>query len=456
MVAAQIAGQPLAPAPVAVGAVSASTDLLYLQPAPGLTTAHLIRGLGELGLDVVDSSHQEGVRVRVSDAGGAEALAARLADSGLVRSVEADVLVSAARTPNDPGYVVSQYAYLETVRAPEAWEMQTGHDGIVIAIVDTGVDYTHPDLRSQLYENRAERFDGRDEDENGCADDFSGCNFVSLATADPSCGYTQGPPHWRAMDDEGHGTFVAGLAAADGDNEIGIAGIAWDARILPVKVLDCTATGRISDAAAGIRYAARSGADVINISFGTQTDSPALREAVEFARASGSIVVASAGNDGRRGLTYPARYDGVISVAASGLLRFNGIDYQATAPFANFGGSVDFLAPGVSVLSTVPERLCGQDGWNCSDGPYASGNGSSFATPIVAGAVALVRAQHPELSPDFIVQLLLATRSAGATVADSPVLDIAAAVGRPIFSGGIPGISRDGGGDEIAPGPAAN
>ena len=186
----------------------------------------------------------------------------------------------------------------------------------------------------------------------------------------PSCGYSEPPPNWRAWDDERHGTFVAGLAAAAGNNGTGITGIAWQARILPVKVLDCTATGRIADAAAGIRYAARMGADVINVSFGASNDSLVLREAIQEAQTRGAVVVASAGNDGRRGATYPAAYPGVIAVAASGLVTGGGIDYRAPASFTNFG-AVDIMAPGVNVLSTVPPELCGQRGWICTDGPYA-------------------------------------------------------------------------------------
>src|SRR5690606_16499485 len=121
------------------------------------------------------------------------------------------------------------------------------------------------------------------------------------------------------------GTFVAGIAAAHGDNGEGIAGIAWQARILPVKVLDCTATGRVADAAAGIRYAARQGADVINVSFGTSRDSAVLREAVDEALAVGAVVVGSAGNEGVSLVTFPAAYPGVIAVGASGRLTPPGV-----------------------------------------------------------------------------------------------------------------------------------
>ncbi len=430
-------------------------DFLFVLPAPGVEQAALADGLAALGVEVAGEPRAGGHRVRVGPDVDAAALADRIAASGLARSVEGDQVVHATGEPADPLYAFGQHRYLHIIRAPDAWARQTGDSSVVIAVVDTGVDWDHPDLSDRIFVNHAETFmNGRDDDGNGCVDDIAGCNFVSLATADPSCGYRQDPPNWRAHDDEGHGTFVAGIAAAGGDNEVGVAGLAWRARILPVKVLDCTGTGRVSDASAGIRYAASMGADVINVSFGTLTDSPVLREAVDFARRQGAVIVASAGNDGRRGITYPARYEGVVSVAASGLARFDGVDYRATAPFANFGGDVDFLAPGVDLLSTLPPARCGHDGWTCVEGPYAFGTGSSFATPVVAGAIALMRAQYPRTSGDFLVAILLGARQPGATVADSALLDVGAALERVFSTAAAPGVARSPAGAEGPPGPA--
>lgn len=461
LLAADSPARSAAASSVIVGDTPADADFLYVQPADGVDVAALVEGIRALGLEIAGEPRGEGVRVRVPAGTDAAALAVRLATagatSGLVRSVEADGVVRATGEPNDPLYGNAQHRYLSVVRAPMAWERQSGDGSVVIAVVDTGLDWDHPDLRDRLFVNAQDTFfNGRDDDGNGCVDDIVGCNFVSLATADPSCNYQYDPPNWRAFDDEGHGTFVAGIAAAAGDNETGMAGIAWRARILPVKVLDCTATGRISDAAAGIRYAASMGADIINVSFGTLTDSPALRDAVDFARRQGAVVVASAGNDGRVGITYPARYPGVVSVAASGLERFDGIDYRATAPFANFGGDVDFLAPGVDLMSTVPASRCGMDGWQClEDGPYGFGTGSSFATPMVTGALALLVAQYPRTSGDFLVSLLKGARQPGATVADAHLLDIGAAFERTFTTAAAPGTSRtsDGAGGD-PPGPA--
>lgn len=451
---------------VALGATSPGSDLLYVQPAPGIAPHALVEALRGLGFDVEPASPSaSGARIRVGPEVSPDALAARLAATRLVRSVEPDAVVRAAQLPpdaetpepNDPLYLDGQRAYLGAIGAPEAWaalEERVGDNGVLIAVIDTGVDYDHPDLVSRLAVNLGDEFfDGVDNDGNGCPDDIVGCNFVSLTTADPSCGYTAEPPNWRTRDDEGHGTFVSGIAAATGNNEVGVTGVARGAMLLPVKVLDCTATGRISDAAAGIRYAADMGADVVNISFGTPNDSPALREAIEYAQARGAVIVASAGNDGSRGITFPAAYPGVLSVAASGEVDANGtLDFRLTAPFAQFGEGVDYLAPGVDLLSTFPARLCGQGEWDCVEVDYARGTGSSFATPIVAGAVANMLAAYPDRSVEFVLAMLLTARHEGVPGQLSRLLNIGAAVQRELFEAGAAGTSRDGGG--IPGGPA--
>ena len=433
--------------------VPADTDVVLVSPARGLDVAAAHARLAAAGFDALrPGAGEAAVRVRVPRGGDATALAARLAASGLARGVEPDAIVRAARLPDDPMYA-RQSGYLEVIRAPAAWEISTGGVGVLIAIIDTGIGFDHPDLRERIYRNpREQPLSGRDDDGNGCVADFAGCNFVTLATADPDCGYDVPPPNARAWDDDGHGSFVAGLAAAAGDNATGMTGVAWQARLLSVKVLDCTATGRIADAAAGIRYAARMGAHVINVSFGTTNDSLVLREVILEAQAHGALVVASAGNDGRPGITYPAAYPGVISVAASGRVGPTGIDYRALAAFTNFG-AVDVMAPGVNVLSAVPREFCGTHGWICTDGPYASASGSSFATPIVAGAAALLRARFPEAAAPLLRMLLLNSRQPGALPGDPGLLDIGAALEAPLYRAGVPGATRAG--DAGAPpGPA--
>ncbi|RLT36589.1 MAG: hypothetical protein DWI58_18460 [Chloroflexi bacterium] len=438
--------------PTELLAPAASASHLALQPRADLDAFTLVAALTRMHLEArTTGGPADPVQVRVPTDQDPRDLARRIATTGLAASVEEDTLVYASAVPSAQRYATGQRRVFEALRLPAVWSPEGG-TGIVVAVVDSGVDWDHPALVSRIAVNLADAdFDGVDDDGSGCADDIAGCSFVSPETADPSCGPLFTAPQWRANDDEGHGTFVAGLIAAGGPGAQ-IAGIAPGARILPVKVLDCTGTGRIAEAAAGVRYAARMGAKVINLSFGTRTDSPALRAAIEDAQQRGAIIVASAGNDGRRGVTFPAVYPGVLSVAASGVIGSGTIDYTRVAPFADFGSGVGLLAPGIDLLSTLPAKRCGLDGWICEDGPYARGDGSSFATPIVAAAVALVWSRHPDLSPAFIVGIVGAAHRP-APPGEAGLLDIALAVDARLFEVGVPGTSRAGDATFGRPGP---
>ncbi len=439
--------------PTELRPLPATASHLALQPRAGLDARVLVTALARMHLEArATGGPDDPVQVRVPTGTDSRDLAQRIAATGLAASVEEDALVHATGVPSAPRYASGQQRVFEALQLPAVWSPDGGQ-GIVVAVVDSGVDWDHPALVSRIAVNLADaNFDGRDDDGSGCADDIAGCSFVSPETADPSCGPLFAAPHWRANDDEGHGTFVAGLIAAAGPGAE-VAGIAPGARILPVKVLDCTGTGRIAEAAAGVRYAARMGAKVINLSFGTRTDSPALRAAVEDAQQRGAIIVASAGNDGRRGVTYPAAYAGVLSVAASGVVVNGTIDYTRVAPFADFGSGVGLLAPGVDLLSALPAKRCGLDGWICEGGPYARGDGSSFATPIVAAAVALVWSRHPELSPAFVVGVVGAAHRPAAP-GEAGLIDIALAVQARLFEVGVPGTSRAPDATFGRPGPA--
>lgn len=439
--------------PTELLAPPASASHLALQPRRGGAEA-LVAALLRMQLEArATGGLDDPVQVRVPPGEDSRDLARRIAATGLAASVEEDGLVHASAVPTAPRYATGQRGVFEALRLPAVWSPEGG-TGMVVAVVDSGVDWDHPALVSRIAVNPADaNFDGADNDGSGCADDIAGCSFVSPETADPSCGPLFTAPNWRANDDEGHGTFVAGLIAAAGPNAE-IAGMAPGARILPVKVLDCTGTGRIAEAAAGVRYAARMGANVINLSFGTRTDSPALRAAVEDAQARGAIIVASAGNDGRRGVTYPAVYGGVLSVAASGVIAGGTIDYTRVAPFADFGSGVGLLAPGVDLLSAVPAKRCGLDGWICENGPYARGDGSSFATPIVAAAVALVWSRHPELSPAFVVSIVAAAHRP-APPGEAGLLDMTVALEARLFEVGVPGTSRARDATPTLPGPSS-
>ncbi|TAK75310.1 MAG: hypothetical protein EPO16_09190 [Dehalococcoidia bacterium] len=430
--------------PTELLAPAASAAGLALQPRPGLDAPALVEALARLGVTArATGGAQDPVQARVPTGEDARSLARRIASSGLAASVEEDGLVTASATPAAPRYESGQRAVFEALRLPAVWSPDGGA-GITVAVVDSGVDWDHPALAARIAINLADAdFDGRDGDASGCADDIAGCSFVSPDTADPSCGPLFEAPNWRARDDEGHGTFVAGLIAAGGPRAE-IAGVAPGARILPVKVLDCTGTGRIAEASAGVRYAARMGAHVINLSFGTRTDSAVLRSAIEEAQRLGSLIVASAGNDGRRGVTYPAVYPGVLSVAASGDTSAGSVDYTRVAPFADFGAGVALLAPGVGLLSTLPPARCGQDNWVCEDGPYARGDGSSFATPIVAAAAALFWSRHLDLPAPFVGRVI-ASAHRPAPPGEAALLDIALALQARLFEAGLPGTSRAGG-----------
>ena len=432
------------------------TDLLLVTPAHG-RPAELAAALERLGYRTLPAAALvDAVRVPVPAGADPTALAHRLAGTGLLAVVDADARVRADRLPGDP-LVAGQRPYLDAIRAPQAWDGRTGAEQITIAVVDSGVDATHPDLAARIRRNLAELPDGRDEDANGCPDDLLGCTFVSPAAADPSCGYTQAAPRGGAVDDDGHGTFVAGIAAAAGGNGIGATGIAWDARILPVKVLDCTATGRISDAAAGILYAARSGARVIILAFGSPSDARVLRDAVaEATDRYGALVVASVGNEGAQRVQFPAAYPRVLAVAGSGLTAPDGVvDYRRPATFSNAGPEVGVYAPAVRLIAPLPTALCGHAGWTCIEPGYARASGTSFAAPLAAGAVALMMAADPSLSPALAAALLTQSAQPLAAPASGRLLDVAAALAREPYSAGAPGISYGRPGPP-AQGPAAD
>jgi type VII secretion-associated serine protease mycosin len=276
-----------------------------------------------------------------------------------VAEVQLNYLREVHRTPNDDLYVDFQKKYLSNARFPQAWDVTLGSTDTSVAVVDTGVDLTHPDLDGSRLK--------------------AGYDFVN-DDADPG-------------DDNGHGTFVAGAAAAITNNSEGIAGAAWKGGIIPVKVLDQDGLGTDADIAAGITWATDNGAAVMNLSFGGPAESQVLEDAVNYALSQDVVVVASAGNEGASLPSYPAAYDGVLAVSAT--------DRSGTfAYFSNWGWWVDISAPGMFITSTY---------WFGGDHLYATGHGSSFAAPLVAGAALLVRYENPSWSQADVVDQLLDT-----------------------------------------------
>ena len=306
-----------------------------------------------------------------------------------VEYAEPNYILYADTTPNDPSF--SQLYGLHNtgqtggtadadIDAPEAWNTCTGGN-VVVAVIDTGVDYTHPDLAANMWVNTGEiPGNGIDDDGNGFVDDYRGWDFC----------YNDSNP----MDGNSHGTHCAGTIGAVGNNGIGVVGVNWNVKIMPVKFLSDSGSGSTSDAISAINYARMMGAKVMSNSWGGGGYSQALKDAIDAANNAGSIFVAAAGNSGSNNDSsphYPSSYtsENIIAVAAT--------DHNdALASFSCYGPtSVDLGAPGVSILSTVP------------NGSYASYSGTSMATPHVSGVCALVWAKFPSLTNAQVKNLIL-------------------------------------------------
>jgi hypothetical protein len=308
--------------------------------------------------------------------GSASDLQRAQADSGNVWA-EPVYATQAVATPNDPLYPSQE----EQFTAPgadgfrAAWEVSTGAPTVsgeappIIAVVDSGVDVTHPDLAKNLWTNPGEVPGNEvDDDHNGFIDDVHGADIISPGT----------PPD----DEYYHGTAVAGVAAARGDDSQGITGVAWVARIMAVRVLDENGAGDTGQLAKGILYAVANGAQVLNVSITSDARTRAVDDAIGVAERAGVVIVAAAGNEGRNLAdqpTYPASSTSpaMISVAATS-------SRGVLAAWSNFGrAGVDIAAPGTDLLTTIP------------NGSYAAFSGTSAASPVVAGTVALMRAVQP-------------------------------------------------------------
>lgn len=333
--------------PVTVAGRPGAVRLLvtFRRGTPDVVADRLAAGGGRL----VDRIEQLRVRVvRVPEA-AADRIMAGLARNPAVERVEREGTVAATWLPSDPlwGYQWEQ----RQVRAPNAWNVERGTSRTVVAVVDTGVQLSHPDLVDRL---------------------VSGHDFVN--------------DDWRPRDDHGHGTSVAGIVAATA-NSIGVAGMCAKCRIMPVKVLDAKGIGLWTNAAKGIIWAADHHADVINLSFGGPTGGSVLGDAIAYARSHGAVVVAAAGNFDTTAKFYPAAFSGVISVAASDPLdvRYPWSDYSTRW--------VDMAAPGCT--------------WATKRGSdYGSFCGTSAAAPVVSGIAALMDSARPGISRSTIESIL--------------------------------------------------
>lgn len=270
--------------------------------------------------------------------------ATRLASIPGVAAVTPNFVVTKTVTPNDSLYNTYQWN-MGKIGAPAAWDRTTGSSSIVIASLDTGINHNHEDLAGKIWTNPADIVgNGLDDDGNGYADDFRGMDFVN-ATQSGGVYYNDAN---GAIDDEGHGSLTASVFAASTNNGVGIAGLDWQARIMPVKVLDTNGYGSLLDVAAGIRYAAGNGAKVINMSlgaFGLSSDFT-TDAAIDYAYARGATLVAASGNDGSPTVVdYPAINPKVISVGASE-------SNDNIAGYSNGGTQLTISAPGTGIAAT--------------------------------------------------------------------------------------------------------
>lgn len=293
---------------------------------------HLVR---QAGGKVIHEIPSIGALILEVSSGEVDATIAELKKQEGVIYAEPNYYVEATDiTPNDPEWG-NQYN-LAAIRAPAGWQLNTGAVWVTIAIIDSGVDLSHPDLFVRI---------------------LPGYDFVNNDN-DP-------------QDDNGHGTHVAAIAAASSNNAVGIAGVNWGANILPIKVLNASGNGTYANVAAGIVWATDNGAQIINLSLGGGAPSFVLSDAVDYAYNHGVILVASTGNAGAPAVLYPAAFDAVIAVGATDMTN-------AWAGFSNYGPEVDVVAPGVNIYSAYP------------DGGYGYRSGTSMAAPHVSGLAAIL------------------------------------------------------------------
>ncbi len=282
-------------------------------------------------------------------------------------------ILNKAVIPNDEHYG-EQWA-LDKISAPLAWDIEQGTSSTIIAVPDTGVDLSHPDLVTNIWVND-EEIDGVDNDGNGYIDDKMGWNFVNGDN--------------NPMDDNGHGSTIAGVISAMTNNSIGIAGVSWYGKIMAIKCLDKDGKGNVVNVSQAIEYAVNNGAKVINMSWGSYEDIPLLKEAVDYAAQQGCVLVGAAGNDNTTAIFYPAGYGSVTAVCA-----VNNEDKKTS--FSNYGDGIDVSAPGDNILTTT---------W---DNSYTCVDGTSIATGFVSGLAGLILSQHPTWNKDKVYQKIIAT-----------------------------------------------
>lgn len=300
--------------------------------------------------------------------------------------------------PNDP-YLGEQWAFSK-IGAFAAWDLQRGSPQIPVAIIDTGIDYTHPDLAENIWINSEEDIDkngiadandlnGLDDDGNGFIDDVQGWDFTDAPNYPDSGDYLVRDNDPK--DEAGHGTAVAGIVAAVTDNSQGIAGLAHQCRLMNLRAFTAGGNGEEDDVASAILYAIHNGARVINMSWGDVFVSRLLDDVIRYASTQGIVMVASAGNSATDQIHYPSGFAGTISVGASD-------ENDNLASFSNYGSTIDLVAPGVNIYTAT------------LDGQFSTWNGTSFSAPFVSASAGLLLSQDAALSSEAIRGIL--TRAA--------------------------------------------
>ncbi len=301
-------------------------------------------------------------------------------------------------TPND-SLIQNQWG-LEKIKAFDAWDITEGSDSVLLAIIDTGIDYLHPDLHNKIKLNPGEigtdtdghdkRSNGIDDDDNGFIDDYQGWDFTDrVGFPFDSSGGDYLTWDNNPMDEYGHGTYIAGIAAAETNNLTGIAGTAPNIKILNLRAFDPGGYGEEDDVAAAILYAVQMGAKVINMSFGDNSFSYVLRDVVRYAYSSDVVLVGSAGNSGSNEPHYPSGYSEVICVGNS-----TQEDYRSSN--SNYGSTLDLMAPGTQIFTTA------------KDNGYAYVSGTSASSPFVSGASALILSKN-SFTNEEVKQILKST-----------------------------------------------
>lgn len=353
-------------------------------------------------IQLADSSLDNIFRIKVKDDKVLREVQEKLAANADIEYVEPNYLVWTQRIPNDPKY--EELWGMKKILADRAWDLTIGSASVVIADIDTGVDYTHDDLRENIWVNTGEtsKFseindvngnsvvdcedlfdsrnsfvsDGRDDDNNGYVDDFCGWDFRNDDN-DP-------------MDDHRHGTHTVGTLGGIGNNGEGVVGVNWNVKVLPIKFLGSEGSGALSGAVAAMKYAADMGADVSSNSWGAYYGffSTSINAGVNYQHTAGVVVVVAAGNNSRDALGYtPACADRAITVSATDI-------NDERASFSNWGEKIDVGAPGVDVLSAV------------LNDKYERYSGTSMATPHVSGLAALVLSIKPNLTNEQVRQII--------------------------------------------------